>query len=80
MTVTTVTLPKLGEMVESAVIIEWYVGEGDYVERESPIALVETDKVEVDVPAPVSGTVVRLLVEEDAEVPVGSPICELREE
>ena len=80
MTVTTVTLPKLGEMVESAVILEWYVGEGDYVERESPIALVETDKVEVDVPAPVSGTVVRLLVEEDAEVPVGSPICELREE
>ena len=79
MTVTTVTLPKLGEMVESAVILEWYVGEGDYVERESPIALVETDKVEVDVPAPVSGTVVRLLVEEDAEVPVGSPICELRE-
>lgn len=80
MTMTTVTLPKLGEMVESAVIIEWYVGEGDYVERESPIALVETDKVELDVPAPVSGTVVRLLVEEDAEVPVGSPICELREE
>lgn len=80
MTVTTVTLPKLGEMVESAVIIEWYVGEGDYVERESPIALVETDKVEMDVPAPVSGTVVRLIVEEDAEVPVGSPICELREE
>lgn len=80
MTVTTVTLPKLGEMVESAVIIEWYVGEGDYVERESPLALVETDKVEMDVPAPVSGTVVRLLVEEDADVPVGGPICELREE
>lgn len=79
MTVTTVTLPKLGEMVESAVIVEWYVGEGDFVERESPIVLVETDKVEQDVPAPVSGTVVRLLVEEDADVPVGSPICELRE-
>ncbi len=72
-----VKLPKLGEMVESAVVVEWYVGVGEYVESDAPLVRFETDKVEVDVPAPISGTVVRLLVAEDEEVPVGAPICEL---
>lgn len=72
-----VKLPKLGEMVESAVIVEWYVGEGEQVASEAPLVRVETDKVEVDVPAPIGGTVVRLLVAEEEEVLVGAPICEL---
>lgn len=72
-----VKLPKLGEMVESAVIVEWYVGEGEHVAPDDPLVRVETDKVEIDVPAPVGGTVVRHLAAEDDEVPVGAPICEL---
>lgn len=77
MSVATVKLPKLGEMVESAVIVEWYVAEGAHVERDAPLVRVETDKVEMDVPAPVAGTVLRLMAVEDEEVPVGGPICQL---
>lgn len=56
----TYTLPDLG--VDSAEISEWLVKEGDTVTAEQPLLLVESDKASVEVPAPVSGKVVKFLV------------------
>ena len=56
----TYTLPDLG--VDSAEISEWLVKEGDTVTAEQPLVLVESDKASVEVPAPVSGKVVKFLV------------------
>lgn len=68
-------MPKLGETVDEVVIIEWAVSVGDAVSRGDTLLVVETDKVEADLPAPVSGVVVALLVDIDDEVRVGAPVC-----
>lgn len=73
----TVKLPKLGETVEAAVILQWYCAEGQAVEAGEPLVLVETDKVETDVSSPVSGTVTRHLVQPEEEIAVGAPMCEI---
>ena len=56
----TYTLPDLG--VDTAEISEWLVKEGDTVTAEQPLVLVESDKASVEVPAPVSGRIVKFLV------------------
>ena len=49
------TLPDLGEGLEEAEIVSWYVNEGDRVVADQPLLSVETDKAVVDVPSPQSG-------------------------
>jgi pyruvate dehydrogenase E2 component (dihydrolipoamide acetyltransferase) len=52
---TEVPMPKLGLTMEEAMIIEWLVPEGELVEPDTPILLIETDKTETEVGAPGSG-------------------------
>jgi len=77
---TTVTLPKLGEMTEDAVLIEWLVEVGSRVTEGEPLVTVDTDKVEADVPSPVTGIVRELLAEVEQELPVGAGLCTIEEE
>ncbi len=70
-----VKMPRLGETVDEVVLLEWLVAVGDQVEEGAELVLVETDKVETEVPSPVAGTVVELTVAEDAEVVTGEVIC-----
>lgn len=72
-----VNIPKLGELTEEVVIVEWLVAVGDTVAVGHPILEVETDKVETQVQSPVAGTVTRLLVEPGDELAVGAPCCEI---
>jgi 2-oxoisovalerate dehydrogenase E2 component (dihydrolipoyl transacylase) len=72
-----IRMPKLGEMMKEGVLVEWIVEAGQTIEAETPIATVNTDKVDVEIESPYSGRVLRLIVEEGATVPVGEPICEL---
>ena len=57
----TYQLPDLG--VETADVAEWLVKEGDSVEKDQPLVLVESDKASVEVPAPAAGKVVKCLVQ-----------------
>jgi len=70
-----VRMPRLGETVDEVVLLEWMVEVGDQVDEGAELALVETDKVETEVPSPVAGTVAELTVSEDAEVNTGDVIC-----
>lgn len=70
-----VKMPKLGETVDEVLVLEWFVSVGDVVSEGDSLMIVETDKVEAELPSPVSGTVVELLVEIDEEVSVGTPVC-----
>ena len=72
---TTITMPKLGESVTEGTIAGWLKKVGDRVERYDPMVEVITDKVNAEVPAPVSGTLVEILSEEGDVVPVGEIIC-----
>ena len=67
-------LPSLGADMESGTLLEWYVAPGDVVERGSVVALVSTDKADIDVEIWRSGTVDELLIGLDTEIPVGTPI------
>ena len=70
-----VTLPKLGDTANEVVVISWQVDVGTAVAEGDSLLTVQTDKVDVDVPSPVSGTVVEQLVAPDDEITVGTPIA-----
>jgi pyruvate dehydrogenase E2 component (dihydrolipoamide acetyltransferase) len=72
-----VSLPQLGESVDSGTIVAWLVAVGDTVTLEQPIVEISTDKVDTEVPSPAAGTVVAILAEVNEEVAVGAPILEL---
>jgi len=72
-----ITMPEMGESVTEGIILEWHVGIGDFVNEGDTVVEVSTDKVDAEVPATVSGTVTKLLVEVDDEVPVGAPMLEI---
>jgi pyruvate dehydrogenase E2 component (dihydrolipoamide acetyltransferase) len=67
-------MPRQGNTVESCIIGEWKVKEGDTVEAETPVCVVETDKATFEVPAGAAGTVLKILRPEGDDVPVLQPI------
>jgi pyruvate dehydrogenase E2 component (dihydrolipoamide acetyltransferase) len=72
---TTVKLPKLAETTDVIVIDEWLVAEGEPVAEGQALASVETDKAVVEMPSPLAGTVVKLLVPTGEEATTGDDIC-----
>lgn len=72
---TTVTLPKLGDAMESAIVLEWLKAVGDVVEEGEALFTAETEKIDTEVPSPVAGTLLEQLVAQDDEVPVGAPVA-----
>lgn len=70
-----VKLPKLGDTVDTVLVVEWLVEVGAQVAEGDALLSVETDKVDAEVPAPVSGRLRARLVEPDEEITVGTPIC-----
>lgn len=70
-----VHLPEMGESVSEGTISRWLVAVGDSIEEGATLAEVSTDKVDVEVPSPVTGTVVALAAAEGSNVPVGALIA-----
>jgi 2-oxoglutarate dehydrogenase E2 component (dihydrolipoamide succinyltransferase) len=76
---TDVIVPTLGESITEATLGQWLKQPGDPVKADEPIASLETDKVAVEVPAPVAGTMGELLVKEGDTVAVGAVIARIGE-
>lgn len=68
-------LPKMGESVAEATIIKWVKQPGDAIEMDDTILDIATDKVDSEVPSPVSGKLVKQLFKEDDIVQVGAVIA-----
>ena len=79
MALTQVTMPQLGESVTEGTIGKWLKKPGDTVEKYESLAEVITDKVNAEIPSPVSGVIKELKVEEGATVPVGTEILAIDE-
>lgn len=79
MPITPVTMPQLGESVTEGTIGKWLKQPGDTVEKYESLAEVITDKVNAEIPSPVSGVIKELKVEEGATVPVGTEILSIDE-
>jgi pyruvate/2-oxoglutarate dehydrogenase complex dihydrolipoamide acyltransferase (E2) component len=71
----TIKMPKLGDTAREVVVLEWTAKVGDAIVEGAPLMTVQTDKVDVEVPSPVAGTIVEELVSPDDEVAVGAPIA-----
>ncbi|HZZ65393.1 MAG TPA: multifunctional oxoglutarate decarboxylase/oxoglutarate dehydrogenase thiamine pyrophosphate-binding subunit/dihydrolipoyllysine-residue succinyltransferase subunit [Candidatus Baltobacteraceae bacterium] len=76
-TLVQVTLPEMGESVTEGSIVEWRKRVGDFVAEGEPLVEVTTDKVDVEVPASVSGVIRQILAGEGVTVGVGAVLAEI---
>src|ERR671932_541507 len=74
-----VTLPALGESVTEGTVTRWLKREGDQVQADEPLLEISTDKVDTEIPAPASGTLLQIKVHEDETVQVGSELAMIGE-
>ena len=70
----TIGMPKLGLTMETGAVGTWLVGEGDKVKVGTVIAEIVTEKITYDLEAETAGVVLKILLDEEVEVPVGTPI------
>jgi pyruvate/2-oxoglutarate dehydrogenase complex dihydrolipoamide acyltransferase (E2) component len=76
---TKITMPQLGESVNEGTIGQWLKQEGETVKKDEALVEIITDKVTAELPSPVSGTLVKILVQADETVKVGAEIAEIEE-
>ena len=69
------TLPRMGESIEEATILNWTKSVGDRIEADETMLEVATDKVDSEVPSPVSGVIAKLLFNEGEVVRIGSVLA-----
>ncbi len=74
-----IKVPTLGESVSEATVARWLKAEGDSIGKDENLAELETDKVTLDVPSPVSGKVVSLAVAEGATVDANAVLAVIEE-
>src|SRR3954463_14386074 len=72
-----VVMPPMGDSVSEGSILEWHKQEGDEISEDETLVEISTDKVDAEVPAPVSGTVVKIHAAEGDTVGVGSVLAEI---
>lgn len=70
-----IELPKLGESILSATVVQWLKKVGDRVELDEALLEVSTDKVNSEIPSPVAGILKEILADVDVEVEVGAPLA-----
>lgn len=72
-----VQLPKLGESIVGATVVQWLKEVGDEVSIDEALLEVSTDKVNSEIPSPVAGVIKEKLVEPDQEIEVGAPLVKI---
>jgi 2-oxoglutarate dehydrogenase E2 component (dihydrolipoamide succinyltransferase) len=70
-----VIMPQMGESIVEGTVTKWLKNIGDPVERDEPLFEISTDKIDSEIPAPVSGTLVRIVVEEDETVEINTVVA-----
>lgn len=75
-----VKMPQLGESVTEGTITRWLKNVGDHVTVDEPLVEISTDKVDTEIPAPVSGVLLSLSAQEDDVVEVGAELAVIGEE
>lgn len=77
--ITEFKMPKMGESISEATIISWTKNVGDYIEAEETLLEVATDKVDSEVPSPVSGTITEIRFQKNDVVEVGTVLALINE-
>ena len=71
----TLKLNRVGMTMEEATLVAWLVKPGEAFSKDDVLYEIETEKVTQEVTAPVSGKLLEILIEEDAELVVGDEVC-----
>ena len=69
-----VVMPQMGESITEATILKWHRKVGEAIGKDETLYEISTDKVDAEIPAPIAGTLVEILVEANATVPVGTVV------
>ncbi|MFI8770737.1 2-oxoglutarate dehydrogenase, E2 component, dihydrolipoamide succinyltransferase [Gordonia sp. NPDC062954] len=72
---TDVVMPELGESVTEGTVTNWLKSVGDSVEADEPLLEVSTDKVDTEIPAPIAGTLLEIVAQEDDVIEVGGKLA-----
>jgi pyruvate dehydrogenase E2 component (dihydrolipoamide acetyltransferase) len=75
-----VSMPQLGESVTEGTVTRWLKREGEHVQADEPLLEVSTDKVDTEIPSPVSGILRGITVAEDETVAVGAELAIIDED
>ncbi|KAM7458585.1 hypothetical protein BLSTO_00647 [Blastocystis sp. subtype 1] len=75
-----ITVPPMGESIKSGTLVQWEKKPGDHVELDDVVAVIETDKVSMDVRCDRAGYLVKQLANPDDTVKVGSLLAEMNTE
>src|SRR6516225_376711 len=75
-----VSMPQLGESVTEGTVTRWLKREGEHVQADEPLLEVSTDKVDTEIPSPVSGVLRGISVAEDETVAVGAELAIIDED
>ena len=75
-----VKMPQLGESVTEGTITRWLKNVGDHVNADEPLVEISTDKVDTEIPSPVTGILLSLAAQEDDVVEVGAELALIGEE
>jgi 2-oxoglutarate dehydrogenase E2 component (dihydrolipoamide succinyltransferase) len=75
MAITEITMPKMGESIMEATVLNWLKQPGDYVEADEFIVEVATDKIDTEVPSPIAGYLKIVLVPVGSIAEIGKAIC-----
>ena len=75
--ITDIIMPQLGESVAEGTLIKWLVPAGGFVKKDQALLEVETDKVALEIPAPASGAVTEIFIQEGETVAVGTLLARL---
>jgi 2-oxoisovalerate dehydrogenase E2 component (dihydrolipoyl transacylase) len=75
----TIKMPQLGETVTEGTVAQWLKKVGDRIEKYESFVEISTDKVNAEVPSPVSGVLTEIIAQEGETVPTGAPIAVIDE-
>ena len=73
-----VEIPSMGESVSEVILLEWLKGDGERVEQDEPLCVLETDKANVELPSPASGAL-KHLQSTDTTLAIGAVVAEIDE-
>jgi len=80
MTLSRIKLPTVSDAIEEVTILEWHVETGAVVDVGDELVSVQVDKVDLDIPSPVAGTLVEIVAKPDDEISVGGLLCVIESE
>jgi 2-oxoglutarate dehydrogenase E2 component (dihydrolipoamide succinyltransferase) len=72
-----VVMPQMGESIAEATVLKWHKQVGEQIAKDDTLYEISTDKVDAEIPAPAAGTLIEILVDVNATVPVGTVVARI---